>query len=146
MKKVELLKGRSYMGNGIKAVRGKVLLVDDEKAKGLLQTGLFRISDVSVQGVENEPEKWNREEALQSLSDLSSASFKRMNFERMKTAELEAFASKHEIDISGCRNNAERIELIKAIISNEDEKKPEENMLNMDEKPNDSNEMINFNE
>ena len=36
-------------------------------------------------------------------------------FEKMKTAELEAYAQEHEIDISGCRNNSERISLIKTV-------------------------------
>ncbi|MCI9417836.1 MAG: hypothetical protein HFI82_10635 [Eubacterium sp.] len=139
MKKAELIKGISYGGMGIRAVRDEILTVEDEVADKLSKTGYFKISDIIKQEDKNAYSVESHKD--KSKKQPSSVDKK---IEKMKTAELEAYANENGIDISGCKNNSDRIDLIKAVICTDRTEKHEDEFSVMNNKSEESEEMLNF--
>ena len=102
MVKVELIKGLSYRGHGVNAIKGTPLTVNEEKAGELVATGFFGYvngNDAFTFPIQN--------------SGSNSGDVTAEDIEKMKMPQLTAFAEEKGIDISSCRNNKERIEAIK---------------------------------
>lgn len=119
MKNVELIKGWDYFGHGIKAYKGKPVAVQDDKAKELIESGFFKMSNavrVDINIFDNESQADDNKVPAAQDGDV----FKEVSIDKMKTAELEAYAQEHEIDISSCKTNAERIAVIKAVMAKTD--------------------------
>ncbi|MDD2979535.1 MAG: hypothetical protein PHN80_06130 [Hespellia sp.] len=106
MKRLELIKGLSYSTRTFSAKKAVPFDVEDDMAEKLMETGRF--------------------EELESILD---AEDKDKPIEKMNKSELEALAAEKGIDISACKNNADRAETIKAAIADaEDKDKPIEEM------------------
>lgn len=122
MKYVKLIKGRDYAGRGIKAYRGKPLAVEDGKADELAASGFFHVlGDVATQEVH-----------VAECGNPDAEDLEELRLDKMKTAELEEFAIRHNIDISACRTNAERAAVIKDILGNGNKKFEESGMAEPD--------------
>lgn len=119
MKNVELIKGRDYFGCGIKAYKGRPVAVEDDKAEELVKSGFFKISNV-VQADANTFDKGNQADNNSVPEAQNGDTFKEISIDKMRTAELEAYAQEHEIDISSCKTNAERIAIIKVVMAKDD--------------------------
>lgn len=102
MRKLVLKQGLSYAAKGISCKKEIPFDVNDEMAERLLATGRFE-EQCSMAGVED-----NSAEEVQALSADDIAD--------LKKPELEALAVEHNIDISDCRNNDERIERICGVL------------------------------
>ena len=104
MVKVELIKGLSYRGHGVNAIKGTPLTVNEEKAGELVATGFFGYVNVTFP-IHN--------------SGSNSSDVTAEDIDKMKMPQLTAFAEEKGIDISSCRNNKERIEAIKGWFENQ---------------------------
>lgn len=112
MVKVELIKGLSYRGHGVNAIKGTPLTVNEEKAVALVATGFFGYvggNDAFTVPVQNLGSTFSDTMSLITAEDI----------EKMKLPQLTAFAEAKGIDISSCRNNKERIEVIKGWFENQ---------------------------
>lgn len=98
MRNMELKKGLSYSMKGFSCIKGNPVSVEDDVAEKLLATGRFE--EVAVAAVVSEGE------SEVSADDIAS----------MKKDDLIAFAAVHDIDISDCKNNEERIERIQGVL------------------------------
>lgn len=98
MRNLELKKGLSYSMKGFSCIKGNPVSVEDDVAEKLLATGRFE--EVAVAAVVSEGE------SEVSADDIAS----------MKKDDLIAFAAVHDIDISDCKNNEERIERIQGVL------------------------------
>lgn len=124
MKRMELVKGRSYWGHGVKAVKGKPFSVADEKATELVATGCFKVveggedtnSDIGAvpQNVsESEGDSDEEESGAEESKEEKSLG-------KMSKDELIAYAESLDIDVSECKNNGERAALIKEVLEKEE--------------------------
>lgn len=122
MKTIELIKGLSYRGKGVNAVKGTPLNVDDEKADVLVASGFFRCISTNTSESDGMAEKkpadmqpelialaGNQEEPAESFSDELTAD----KIDNLKMPELIALAESNGIDISGCKNNEDRKAVLK---------------------------------
>lgn len=134
MRYVELIRGRDYLGHGVKASKGTLLEVSDEKAEELVSSGFFCYSNVK------RPDSKLMTEQKEDLGE----SEKTPIFEKMKAAELKSYANENGIDISGCKNNSDRIDLIKAVMCTDRTEKHEDEFSVMNNKSDESDEMLNF--
>lgn len=104
MVKVELIKGLSYRGHGVNAIKGIPLTVNEEKAVTLVDTGFFEyVGENNTLTV-----------SVQNLGLITPE-----DIEKMKLPQLTDFAEAKGIDISSCKNNKERIEVIKGWLENQ---------------------------
>lgn len=99
MRNLELKKGLSYSMKGFSCIKGNPVSVEDDIAEKLLATGRFE--EVAVAEA---PISENKREV--SADDIAA----------MKKDDLIAFAADHNIDISDCKNNEERIERIQGVL------------------------------
>lgn len=98
MRNLELIKGLSYSMKGFSCIKGNPVSVEDDVAEKLLATGRFEEAAVAAVVSEGEREV--------SADDIAA----------MKKDDLIAFAAVHDIDISDCKNNEERIERIQGVL------------------------------
>lgn len=130
MKTIELIKGLSYRGKGVNAVKGTPLKVNDEKAEALVASGFFRCVSTNTEEsvgmavdrpADMQPEQpetpvapaGNQETLSESFSDKLTAD----KIDGLKMPELIALAESNGIDISGCKNNEERKAVLKEKLS-----------------------------
>lgn len=146
MKRAELIKGLSYRGKGVNVAKGKPVLVDDETAGKLLRTGFFRISDIGRQEKNERLGGGSPEKEPGKAKEMSENDYHAVALEKMKTAELEDYANSHEIDISACRTNKERIDLIKAVLSHDGAGNPEKEPGKVEEVSGKDNAELDFSE
>lgn len=99
MRNLELKKGLSYSMKGFSCIKGNPVSVEDDIAEKLLATGRFE--EVAVAEA---PISENKREV--SADDIAA----------MKKDDLIAFAAVHDIDISDCKNNEERIDRIQGVL------------------------------
>lgn len=105
MKNLILVKGRTYTRKGFTCSNGTPFFVDDELAESLLATGRFE--NIPIEENDGEQASDNAEEpSLPSADDIA----------KMKKDELIAFAAEHDIDISDCNTNKEKIERIQGVL------------------------------
>lgn len=104
MKRLELIKGLSYSTRTFSAKKAVPFDAEDDVAEKLMETGRFKEIESIPDPTEEKP------------------------LDKMKTAELEAFAAEKGIDISGCKSNAVRVEAIKAALADKEEEKSLEEM------------------
>lgn len=106
MFKLKLVKGLSYSGIVSATAKDPFVTVDSEEtALAAVETGYFEI----VERSENIPDGKNGE------SKEAHKDWKKLNKE-----ELIAFANEHNIDVSSCKNQDERIALIETALADDD--------------------------
>ncbi len=107
MFKLKLIKGLSYSGIVSATSKNPYVTVDNEEtALAAVETGYFKI----VERSENIPD-----EKTGKINDGESKDWKKLNKD-----DLIAFANEHNIDVSSCKNQDERIAIIEAALANED--------------------------
>lgn len=120
MQRIELVRGRSYWGHGVKAVKGKPFSVADEKATELVATGSFKV----VEGDEDTDSDINTANQNvstgESNSDEEASDTEEKPLGKMSKDELIAYAGSLGIDVSECKNNGERVALIKEVLEKEE--------------------------
>lgn len=112
MVKVELIKGLSYRGHGVSTIKGTPLTVNEEKAVVLVATGFFGY--VGGNSAVLVPSQNAENNFADSLTPITTE-----DIEKMKTPQLIAFAEEKGIDVSSCRNNKERVKMIKDWLENQ---------------------------
>lgn len=95
--KVKLIKGLSYMYNGVNATKDKAIECTKVDGDYLIDTGRFTL-------VEADNEETTVEKAL----------------EKMTKSELTAYAAENGIDISGCEKKEDILETIKSAESDDE--------------------------
>lgn len=106
MFKLKLIKGLSYSGIVLATAKEPFVIVDNEEtALAAVETGYFKI----VEHSENIPDEKNGE------NKAANKDWKKLNKE-----ELIAFANEHNIDVSSCKNQDERIALIETALADDD--------------------------
>lgn len=107
MFKLKLVKGLSYSGIVSATAKDPFVTVDSEEtALAAVETGYFEI----VERSENIPDGKNGE----------SNSGENKDWKKLNKDELIAFANEHNIDVSSCKNQDERIAIIEAALANDD--------------------------
>ena len=114
MKNLILVKGRTYTRKGFTCSNGTPFFVEnDELAESLLATGRFQ--NIPIEVNDGEQADNNAEEpGLPSAEEQNTPSAD--DIAKMKKEELIAFAAKHDIDISDCNTNKEKIERIQGML------------------------------
>lgn len=104
MKKMVLVKGRSYSTSGFMAVKGVPFFIDDDaEAERLYGTGRFDVLE-ECSAPKEEPDGNAAATEEKTVIPL----------EKMKKDEIIAYAADKGIDITGCRTNEERIAIVRA--------------------------------
>lgn len=107
MFKLKLIKGLSYSGIVSATAKNPYVTVDNEEiALAAVETGYFEI----VERSENIPGGKNGE----------SNSGENKDWKKLNKDELITFANEHNIDVSSCKNQDERIAIIEAALANDD--------------------------
>jgi len=124
MKRLCLQKGISYIARGHSFANGIPVDVDDNTAGMLMATGRFvevAVTEVKGEGTVEVPfPKEDTEMQLEfsdtqmlSVSETVLTELTAKGIDDMKMPELIALAEAKDIDISGCKNNEERKEVLK---------------------------------
>lgn len=112
MFKLKLIKGLSYSGIVSATAKNPYVTVDNEEtALAAVETGYFKIVECS----ENIPDGNNGENSG-GENKAGNKDWKKLNKD-----DLIAFADEHNIDVSSCKNQDERIAIIEAALDNDGE-------------------------
>lgn len=107
MFKLKLIKGLSYSGIVSATAKNPYVTVDNEEiALAAVETGYFKI----VERSENIPDGKNGENKAENK-----------DWKKLNKDELITFANEHNIDVSSCKNQDERIAIIEAALDNDGE-------------------------
>lgn len=124
MNKLLLIKGRDYRGHGVFAKAGTPLEVDEAKADELLATGYFRLVSSSAKlselqdgsnemiSTSNAEDDGEREQSSNAEDETNNNHLSVAYIEGLKKEELIALAKEHNIDLSDCTKNSERVNKI----------------------------------
>lgn len=109
MFKLKLIKGLSYNGIVSATAKNPYVTVDDEQtALAAVDTGYFKIVEKAEK--ENDGQKAN-----------GSNKEEPKDWRKLNKDDLIAFANEHNIDVSECKNQDERIAIIEASLADDDE-------------------------
>lgn len=107
MFKLKLIKGLSYNGIVSATAKNPYVTVDDKKtALAAVDTGYFKIVDNS--------KKDNDGQNANGTNNENPKDWKKLNKD-----DLIAFANEHNIDVSACKNQDERIAIIEAVLADD---------------------------
>ena len=118
MKRLELTKGLSYTTRGFSCVKGKPFEVTDDKAAELMKTGRFATVGDVIEDASPAAPSAPAQTAPEGAPEQTDAgqdpdgSLSADEIAKLKKDELIELAQKHNIDISECNNNPERVEKI----------------------------------
>lgn len=115
MFKLKLIKGLSYNGIVSATAKNPYITVDDEEtALAAVDTGYFKIVERAEKG--NDGQNNNDGQGDNGTNKEEPKDWKKFNRD-----DLIAFANEHNIDVSGCKNQDERIAIIEAALADDDE-------------------------
>lgn len=115
MFKLKLIKGLSYNGIVSATAKNPYITVDDEKiALAAVDTGYFKIVEKPEKG--NDGQNNNGGQADDGANKEEPKDWKQFNKD-----DLIAFANEHNIDVSSCKNQSERIAIIEAALADDGE-------------------------
>lgn len=115
MFKLKLIKGLSYNGIVSATAKNPYITVDDEEtALAAVDTGYFKIVEKAEKG--NDGQNNNGGQADDGTNKEEPKDWKKFNKD-----DLIAFANEHNIDVSGCKNQDERIAIIEVALADEGE-------------------------